>query len=407
MKSLYLFCLMLLSGIFTFAQVKVSQSGGAPAGSAMFEIESSSAGFLPPRMTTLERDGITNPAEGLIIFNMDSGCPNYFFGGEWYAWCGSLPIGTITGLDCDNAINSGTLTDEVTAAGVSSVIAYTGGNGIAYAGQSVTSTGVSGLTATLGPGTFANGSGTVSYTITGTPTSSGNATFALNLGGQACSLVRNVGAAPFNGSNCGLGVVSFTYNGELVTYGTVAGANGRCWLDRNLGALQVSSSSTDVNSFGDLFQWGRGDDGHQSRSSGTLATLSSTNTPGHGFFITSTSAPDDWINPQNANLWQGVNGVNNPCPTGWNIPTGTEWETERDSWTNGQNTVGAFASPLKLSLAGYRPGNGVISETGNLGGYWTSATSSSSSREFVFNSSIALLSVSARVTGYSVRCIKD
>ena len=33
------------------------------------------------------------------------------------------------------------------------------------------------------------------------------------------------------------GSVTFTYAGAEVTYGTVIGANDRCWLDRNLGAI--------------------------------------------------------------------------------------------------------------------------------------------------------------------------
>jgi hypothetical protein len=57
----------------------------------------------------------------------------------------------------------------------------------------VNSTGVTGLTATLVAGTFANGSGTLTYTITGTPSSSGNANFAINIGGRVCTLSRSVG----------------------------------------------------------------------------------------------------------------------------------------------------------------------------------------------------------------------
>jgi hypothetical protein len=42
---------------------------------------------------------------------------------------------------------------------------------------------------------------------------------------------------------------------------------GKVWLDRNLGARQVCTSSTDAACFGDLYQWGRAKDGHES---GTL-----------------------------------------------------------------------------------------------------------------------------------------
>jgi hypothetical protein len=71
---------------------------------------------------------------------------------------------------------------------VSSAVPYTGGNGGTHNGQAVSSTGVTGLTATLAAGTFASGSGSLLYTISGTPSGSGTANFALNIGGQSCTL---------------------------------------------------------------------------------------------------------------------------------------------------------------------------------------------------------------------------
>lgn len=92
---------------------------------------------------------------------------------------------------------------------------------------------------------------------------------------------------------------------------------GKIWMDRNLGATHVATSSMDADSYGDLYQWGRDADGHQIRTSGTTDTLSSMDVPGHGDFILAPNSPVDWRNPQNDNLWQGVNGINNPCPAGY------------------------------------------------------------------------------------------
>ena len=65
---------------------------------------------------------------------------------------------------------------------------YTGGNGLAYTqGTAIQSAGVLGLTATLLGGTLANGEGYLLYFISGTPTSTGNAIFAFEFGGQQCS----------------------------------------------------------------------------------------------------------------------------------------------------------------------------------------------------------------------------
>jgi trimeric autotransporter adhesin len=75
-------------------------------------------------------------------------------------------------------------------------LAYTGGNGGAYDISTATSTGVEGLTATLAAGTLANGAGNLVYTISGTPTSVGTATFNLSLGGQTYTITIVVAAAP-------------------------------------------------------------------------------------------------------------------------------------------------------------------------------------------------------------------
>ena len=102
------------------------------------------------------------------------------------------PVGSITTLDASSPTNNGSLVNEISASSVSSVVSYTGGNGGVHVGQTVTSTGVTGLTATLSAGSFATGSGTLTYTITGTPSSSGTASFALNIGGQTATLTRIV-----------------------------------------------------------------------------------------------------------------------------------------------------------------------------------------------------------------------
>jgi hypothetical protein len=137
---------------------------------------------------------------------------NFFVGTGWNESCGTpiLPAGSITALNCGSATNNGTLTSGTAASGVSSLVPYTGGNGGTHNGQTVNSTGVSGLTATLAAGTFANGVGSLTYTISGTPSASGTASFALNIGGQSCNILLNV--IPNNlsiGSNFGGGIVSY------------------------------------------------------------------------------------------------------------------------------------------------------------------------------------------------------
>lgn len=185
----------------------------------------------------------------------------------------------------------------------------------------------------------------------------------------------------------------------------VVGRAGAIWMDRNLGATQVATSSTDAHAFGYLYQWGRGTDGHQLRGSGTTTILSNLDTPGHGNFILPSSNPYDWRDPQNNNLWQGASGTNNPCPSGFRLPTETELNNERLTWSS-NNSAGAFASPLKLTMAGYRSWiDGSLSSVGSFGSYWTSTDIGS--RYLFFKSDDAFLISGSRSWGFSVRCIKD
>jgi hypothetical protein len=181
---------------------------------------------------------------------------------------------------------------------------------------------------------------------------------------------------------------------------------GKIWMDRNLGASQVATSYSDVNAYGDLYQWGRRSDGHQCRNSGTTSTLSSVDQPPHGDFIMAFTALGDWRSPQNDSLWQGVNGINNPCPSTYRLPTEAELAAERLSWIS-PNGAGAFASPLKFTLSGIRETNGTISGTALEARYWTYNLGGTHSRIIGISLTGAGEGEAVRSYGYSVRCIKN
>ncbi|MFD3393157.1 hypothetical protein U0R10_00850 [Aquirufa sp. OSTEICH-129V] len=192
----------------------------------------------------------------------------------------------------------------------------------------------------------------------------------------------------------------------------VKSKTGRIWMDRNLGASQVARGSDDIQSYGDLYQWGRGSDGHQLRSSSTTIALSSSDIPNNGNFIITSG---DWRSTQNDKLWQGVNGVNNPCPNGFRLPTKDEWIEEVSSWSS-KDSKGALVSALRLPEATSRGSNGTycISNCGIGGAYWLGTVGDNSqfsdpkySYVGVFKVGVAGASVSIRGTGFSVRCIKD
>ncbi len=201
--------------------------------------------------------------------------------------------------------------------------------------------------------------------------------------------------------------VNFTYRSGSVTYGTVISPAGKCWMDRNLGASQVAIAYDDTAAYGDLFQWGRLDDDHQLRTSGTTSTLSSTDDPGHSNFIINGAGFYDWRSPQNSNLWQGDGGTNTPCPSGWRLPTISEWNAEISAgdW-DGRDAV--YASSLKMPAGGYRQhNNAILALVGTSSCYWSSSTSNPGSYSISFGLIGYNPGVDVRARGYSVRCIRN
>jgi len=215
----------------------------------------------------------------------------------------------------------------------------------------------------------------------------------------------------------GMETVTFTYRGEEVTYRTTKGENGTCWMDRNLGAIEYDdddsdtdepSSYTDSDFYGHLFQWGRGDDGHQERNSPTSEANAcvDTDTPGHNTFLRAATACNfDWRTGHNDDLWQGDGGINDPCPSGWRLPTESELEAEMTAFTS-NDYLGAYCSTLRFTRNGLRTGTNI----GSMGCYWTSDPHSSinyGAMGMFFEFGDWDIEGLDRFYGCAVRCIKD
>jgi len=205
----------------------------------------------------------------------------------------------------------------------------------------------------------------------------------------------------------------------------VYSTTGKTWMDRNLGATQVATSSTDLASYGDLYQWGRNTDGHQIRTSTTVAGPVESGSEGTSFITNN----GDWLSTNttsqavNDARWNsGSEGTpekvdaNDPCPAGYRVPTATELEAELNNggdgfWGTGSvqnNAAGAFASVLKLPLAGYRYySTGALTNVGSFGYYWSSTVSGTNARFLFFYSGNANMRDFNRAYGFAVRCIKD
>lgn len=222
----------------------------------------------------------------------------------------------------------------------------------------------------------------------------------------------------------GAETVTFMYNGTTVTYGTIIGPSGKKWLDRNLGAGRIAQSVNDYQAYGDLFQWGRAADGHQlvtrtgvnnedaTGVTGITSTdepyeTSSDDTPETNKFIIIPGTPGDWRDPQNDNLWQGVNGINNPCPAGWRVPTKDEWIAE-----NLGSSTNAFEK-LKLTYTGFRFKNDGTFRSSTFGFYKSTTINPDFPSEGVsvfqlyFDATTLGIGYTNRGTGGAVRCIKN
>jgi uncharacterized protein (TIGR02145 family) len=287
------------------------------------------------------------------------------------------------------------------------------------AGGTITSDGNAGISAAGIVWSKTNTTPTLTDSIKTTTTTSGS--FTVNLTGLDFNTTYYIRAYATNsiGTSYGSAVtlnttndtskIRFTYNGATVTYGIIISpTTGKKWMDRNLGASRVATAYNDDQAYGDLFQWGRGADGHQLRISDTTSVQSSTDIPGHNKFIKSVSySTNDWRNPQNAVLWQGSTGINNPCPTGWHVPTRPEWEAETaiTDYNSGFNV-------FKLTAGGYRYINASMSGMGTDGYYWTSTTNTVLGSGYARMVSITSSSFTAalgysRGNGEAIRCIKD
>ncbi len=205
---------------------------------------------------------------------------------------------------------------------------------------------------------------------------------------------------------------------DHLAYKTVIGEDGLEWLDRNLGATQVATGPTDADSYGHYYQWGRYADGHQIKTSSSITGPVNTDTPGSSFVKVANLTPWDWRNPKNDNLWQGVSGTNNPCPSGFRIPTRVELATlfgliPRFSTpvcgADSSCLTAAAGSKLKLPSGGYRDYSSAgLNSLGSLGFYWASTVNGVLAYPpYFYATNVNPANNLYRAYGLSVRCLKD
>ena len=209
------------------------------------------------------------------------------------------------------------------------------------------------------------------------------------------------------------------------------------FLNHNLGADTSLDPHTPVVGLqGAYIQWGKR--GPNTTGDSTLDWQTAANNGSNGFAAAPTvSAANDavitgWSGTAATNdSWNVTENTpvkvtaNDPCPTGYRVPTRNEWTavntnntssrtgTFNNSATNygvalhyGPDTITKL---LTLPAAGYRTSTtGALNSRGTTGRYWSSTESSSNAYSLYFSSSNVIpASSNPRSRGFSVRCIAE
>ncbi len=258
----------------TNAQMGVNSTGAAPATTAMLDVSSTTKGFLMPRMTTLQRDAIMFPANGLMIYNT-SISEVQVYDGSWkllsrinapLVMAGTTNNGILQGFNSGtgqglygySALGFGVLG---ASGGATSGVKGTSGSGIGVEGFSTSGYGVSGVsTSNYALYGFAgtnhalyaeiNG-GTVAAARIVNNNGTGNAIYAnnnssTNATGRFVNNNVNGDAGRFEATN-GFGVNSFTTGtGNAVQGDANSGFGG---YFRSVSGIGLAAISTSNNGF--------------------------------------------------------------------------------------------------------------------------------------------------------------
>ena len=406
LKYQFLTLLFFAASLTTFAQVGI----GTTSPEGILDVVSTESGVVIPRVATIT--DITTPVDGMTAYAIDEKCFKGYADGAWEdmttCFTATFSLTSVASYNGTSVINTTgigyngeavptastiTVNVDVTVLGAYSVSATDATTGLEYSASGIfTATGAQTIE-------LANNNAVIPEFTSGV--------IAMTLAGDATNTLAltpriDVKSIPASATTV-----------TDVTYGT------QTWMDRNLGARRVATAIDDVFSYGNHYQWGRPADGHEiSVWNGTTKTtgrgladatapeaLATSDTPGHPNFILTSVSPYDWRDGNNNNRWVTAN--QGPCPTGYHVPTETEWNTADTFGAWGTDTD-VFASALKLSLNGSRSRSiAVLASQGNYGYYWGSTVDGIYARFLFIGSTAAQVSRNHRAYGFAVRCIKN
>ena len=387
MKKLLFTAAIFVASFSTFAQVGIDTTD--PKG--VLDVVSTNSGVVLPRVAAAD---VTSPINGMIIYDTTINCFNFFQNGAWTGCIGATPT--------DPSTNG---TGVATSYGAPTCTANT------ITGAMATGTAVSGVTMEI----YANVTTLGDYNITAGPTNgvtfTGTGTFAAT----GCQLVTLTGS----GTPVADGTFTYTTNTTPAatadatvslpaTICTVANSPTTTvdFLCHNLGADTALDSHTPVKGLnGDYYQWGR-------------------NAPAADVDNLIGSWGSQGGNSNDGNWTPTAKGPEDPCPTGFRVPSQAEWTavnanntaSRTGTFTNSPTNFSAAlhygpdanTKSLTLPAAGRYRTNGVLNNRGSNGYYWSSTENGSPAYNLTFNSSNVIPANNLnRNYGFSVRCIAE
>ncbi len=390
--------------------------GTTPTPSALLDLQSTNKGFLPPRLTTAERNAIAEPATGLLIFNTTLNCIEMNVGVPaqpiWvclstaagvtaYGGPGCSGLGSIQGtMNAGFPVNGVTMTlyANVTWPGIWSLTATQ--NGVTFSGAgNFTSPGCQPITLTavgtpVAPGTFTwtigtqpagSAEGVVNCTASGAssaPTVSINT--ALPLITHVTSGATGIGIP--NGLPVGVTALwannvitisgtpteggTFNYNIPLedgcgntsatgvITVTSASGANCGAYIAPGVWKVFMCHN-LGADQSADPFtpSWRLNGDYYQwgraaVAAAGPTGPSSGEANEGDIAGWNTTAAPND--------AWlDAIKTANDPCPAGFRVPTKAQWDAVLDNNLNTRSNVGTnWASSSTNYTTGLRIGTG-------------------------------------------------
>ncbi len=358
----------------------------SPHGSAILELSTSNKGFLPPRLSSSERNAITNPAIGLVIYNTTQNCLNYFAGNSWYELCGNCTPPTpnapsaITGniTQCINATNQTYSVSNVPNATTYNwtvppswtILSGLGTNQITVHIGSNAQSGIISVSASNGCGT--SSLSTVSVTVSSIPNATTSSTHTITSSQITWNWVAVNGATGYyvNSSNNLataqlITTTSFTQSGLTCNTGYTL----YVWANNNCGTsnpIQLNQSTSGCCQIG------------TTNFGGVIAILNNTN-PCTGVAATVNSAPNTYT------FSDAVNYCDNLVEGGfsdWYLPT----YSQLLSMYSSKLAIGNFLNAIYWSPT----------PTGD-GRYWT--VNFQGGQSYGYDSSIMYM--------YRVRCVRN